>query len=276
MYIVEAFILRVTCPTPITDEIEEAELWAIDLWLSALRTHGQVAGSEFPTVSIPEGYRVFLMLPFEDSLEPRHNSEYVNGGLHWLADAGLHPPQVNMLGPSDTGSAPCGCQEKSWLILQTDHVSLESPLRCGDCYGTVPLYCIPKIADNTRDFHDKMRTWISDFQACDGLQMRCSTGERFGIREISQHDSSLSLRGRWLCQQITQYFGIPCYYFLFRYGGRSYKREKARLCPSCGGEWVLGEELHEQFHFKCDRCCLISEISISVLSEIAVKNRSLP
>ncbi|WP_423825319.1 DUF2310 family Zn-ribbon-containing protein, partial [Salmonella enterica] len=51
------------------------------------------------------------------------------------------------------------------------------------------------------------------------------------------------------------------YYYHYRVGGSSLAQEKARPCPKCGGEWLLDEPLHDIFHFRCEPCRIVSNIS---------------
>ncbi|MBC8135173.1 MAG: DUF2310 family Zn-ribbon-containing protein [Fibrella sp.] len=92
--------------------------------------------------------------------------------------------------------------------------------------------------------------------------MGCKTGERFGLGEMSSPDSSLTKRGRELCEQITHRTNTPTYY-LFRHHGRSQKRERERRCPICNGDWLLPEPLFERFDFRCDDCRLLSNIALT-------------
>lgn len=89
-------------------------------------------------------------------------------------------------------------------------------------------------------------------------------GGRFGIFQLSKHESSLSKRGRDICDRLTFTTGIPTYYYLLKLSGRGLKAEQNRKCPSCNGEWLLEEVLHGVFDFKCDNCRLLSNIAWSV------------
>jgi predicted nucleic acid-binding Zn ribbon protein len=151
-----------------------------------------------------------------------------------------------------------------FFILYTNYLSLESPIRCGDCFGIFPLYRIPATKD---DEYTDILTWESDYKACDTLQMNCSTGERFGISQLSRCDSSLSKRGIDICICIAVSTGIPAYYYLLKESGRNKRAELNRKCPSCGGEWLLHDSLHKLFDFKCDKCKLLSNIGWSVHSK---------
>lgn len=256
MYIVE---VRFAGKEELDDDFEIFSL-LLDCW----RTNGQILGREFPIAFIDGVYRTFLMIPEQDALDHNHNSYYVSWSFERLKNAGLDAPSVHILSEDAESSGSCSCSSQTSLILYTTLVTLESCLRCGDCFNPVPLYKIPQCCFVSHsELHDKIMSWQSDYQACDTLQMNCSTGERFGLREMGQLDSSLSKRGRELCSVISQALNTPTYYYLHRYRGKSDKQERARLCPSCGGEWLLEEKLHDKFDFKCDNCKLLSNVAFS-------------
>ncbi len=100
-----------------------------------------------------------------------------------------------------------------------------------------------------------------DWEACDQLQMNGSIAEHAALHEIGEVGSRLYRRGSDLAKRLEVLTGIPTYYYLYRVGGVSAAEEKARPCPSCGGEWALAAPLHEIFDFKCDSCRLVSNLS---------------
>lgn len=132
---------------------------------------------------------------------------------------------------------------------------------CGRCFDPVPLYRAPPTYDKSEFYN--VTAWVSDYHACDTLQMNCRTGERFGIREMSEAGSSLSQRGRGLCADIEKGTGKPTYY-LFRYVRRTTReKERARRCPLCGSDWLL-EKPWQIFDFRCEACRLVSTLSPTV------------
>lgn len=135
-------------------------------------------------------------------------------------------------------------------------------LRCDAGSGTVPLYLIPFTETKQGELHDRVIWWASDYQACDRLQMNSRTGVRFGLDQISKLDSSLSVRGREICGFISEAMGIPVYYYLFRFHCRSMAKERERKCPGCGGHWLLEEQIHDFFDFKCDSCRILSNVAM--------------
>lgn len=240
-------------------DVDEA-LEGVDTLLHALRMNGQALGREFPVARQGDEYHVYLMLPQPDSLEEAHRNKWVASAYERLSRLDLQSCSVRLLGDEPEAAEPCDCDSRCSLILYTTCILLESSLRCGDCFGSVPLYAVPATVDD--GFHDLI-SWQSDYRACDRLQMNCATGERFGLREMGRHDSSLSQRGRAICRTLEASLGIPVYYYLHRYRGKGARYERERRCPSCGGEWLLDEKLHNLFDFQCRPCRLLSNIAFA-------------
>jgi predicted nucleic acid-binding Zn ribbon protein len=249
-------------------ELDDDEL--IDILVSSWRHNGQVLGREHPTaltVGVPTGgnrtYRLFLMVPSADALDSKYDCEYVASAKEKLVAAGFEIPKIQIYG-FDRLTEPCKCNRHSY-ILYTNYVRLESCLCCGECFKPVPLYQIPWQASTPQKgaLHDRIMCWQSNYQSCDRLQMNCVVGERFGLREMSRYDSALSKQGIEICRDLTSILKTPTYYYLYRYRGRTKVKELQRLCPSCDGEWLLSSPLH-RFDFKCDRCLLLSNITMSL------------
>jgi len=172
---------------------------------------------------------------------------------------GRAPPMVEIKGEESEAVRPCACESRKNLVLITDFVSSESPVKCLDCYGVVPLYRLPNFAHI-----EGLLFWQGDYKACDTLQIGCTTGERFALREMDRADSTLSRNGRDLCKTIEESSGIPTYYYLHKYYGRSHAQEWKRRCPSCVGPWLMPKRIEPIFDFRCDRCRLLSNIAFSL------------
>jgi len=239
------------------DKVVDAAMGLLGTW----HKNGQVVGDSWPAVTESKKLRFVVSIPEADSLDPRHANEWVARAHDDLIEAGLGRPEIAVLGPDPASSQPCDCGNRSSLILFTHYMSLEPPLWCGDCFAPVPLYQIPSISGG--EYLDILQ-WEADYKACDTLQMHCTTGERFGERQLGSHDSSLSSNGLAICEAISKSTGLPTYYYLLKIRGRSKKQELARKCPSCGEAWLLTEPLHDLFEFKCDRCFLLSNLACNV------------
>lgn len=250
------FIAQITIQSK-SEEVLDCFYELLGVW----RRNGQLLNEEFPITRGTNFYRAFLMVPESDSLDGKYDCANVQFSRQKIEE--LSSIDVEILGEVPESAIACNCKKRSSFILFTTFLSNESPLHCGDCFGVVPLYSLCKNRAANSKAIDGVRSWQVDYQACDTLQMGCSTGEKFGIREMSQFDSSLSKRGRKICEAIEKATQTPTFYYLFRYHGRSEKRERERKCPSCGGDWRLAETLHDKFDFKCEDCRLLSNLAFS-------------
>jgi len=243
----------------------EADPDEINNFLSILRQNGQVLSGEFQTARVGQLLKTYVLTPEADALNRSHDNKWAKKARAHLAQKGLTHFKVKVLGEDPTSLNIDGCASPSEYILFTNYLTMESPLRCGECFGPVPLYRLHQtypVPDDGEYYSIKL--WEYDYQACDTLQMNCRTGERFGIREMSEPDSSLSRRGRELCADIERGTGKPVYYYLFRYVSRTtLEKERARRCPVCGGAWLLEGPWH-LFDFKCEACRLVSTLSQTV------------
>jgi predicted nucleic acid-binding Zn ribbon protein len=222
--------------------------------------NGQICGREWPIVPACNGYSTVALSPDRDSLEPGFNSSYVTAAIARTKAEGLQMAW-QVLGEDPESSPECSCTSPSGYALFTSYVSLESPIRCMDCFRPVALYRMKPMASG--EFYELI-SWQSDYQSCDSLQMNCRVLERETTREMSNIDSSLTTGGRAHCATLAASSGRPFYYYLYRDHGRSHCAELARRCPGCGGEWHLATRLHSLFDFKRDHCRLLSNVAFDV------------
>lgn len=228
--------------------------------LGALRMNGQICGQEWPMAITDAGCQCTVLVPNYDSLKPLYHNQYVNRALAQLKITQIDGPQINIRGRDIDGVEVCQCENPSCYILFTNYVLLAPPIRCGDCFQSIPLYTLPQ---TEQDEYYNIICWQSDYQACDTLQMNCNVLDRAATRELSRLDSRLTQAGLEICRELEGLTGKATYYYLYRYGGRSRKQELERLCPSCGGKWLLETPWHK-FDFKCENCYLVSNIAWDV------------
>ncbi|WP_133406495.1 Zn-ribbon-containing protein [Parashewanella tropica] len=253
MYVIE---LRFECFDNTTISIAEK---AINNYLEALRANGQVLGREF-AVAFNEGeFRCRLLVPEKSSLSQRHNSPWVKDALEGLTEAKILAPREKFIG-QDINSETSTTEIPSWQLLYTSYVHMCSPLRSGDTLQPIPLYQIPSTFNGD---HKQVIRWQTEWQACDEIQMAAATKAEFASAyEIGDVDSDLCRRGWGIRGRIEYLTKIPTYYYLYRVGGTSLKEEKNRPCPRCGShDWKLDEPLLDMFHFRCEKCRIVSNIS---------------
>jgi predicted nucleic acid-binding Zn ribbon protein len=238
----------------------------IQSYLAALHQNGQILGDS-PTAKIRGGYLVFVGVPRGDATDARHGNRWVRQTAARLRDDGLRPPEIRLLGHEPDTPEACRCRRRRSLILFTNFLSDESPVRCGACFGPVPLFTLPRMGD-AADYSDILR-WQSAYQAMDTLHIGSGPGERFAHRQMSDVRSALSRDGREVGEQIEKKTGRPVYYYLMKHYGVSDRLERRRRCPLCKGAWLLGKPQHGIFDFRCDRCRLLSNVAFDVRSSSA-------
>lgn len=227
--------------------------------VEAWRFNGQILGREFPVILGEGTFYVRAVCPEEDSLHPKNHSDFVNYCVNNLSEAKLLSPKIRILG-QDINSEQCAESERpSWQVLYTTYVHTCSPLRSGETLLPIPLY---RNEPTLNGDHKAVIKWQTEWQACDEIQMAggCKA-EHATLRELTDISSDLFRRGWDISKRIEYVTKIPTYYYLYRVGGESLAKEKERKCPKCNGEWLLEKPLHDIFHFKCDSCRIISNIS---------------
>jgi predicted nucleic acid-binding Zn ribbon protein len=197
-----------------------------------------------------------VMTPAPDALNDRYSNRYTRQGIAKLEQLCASKLAIEYLGAVED-PAYCNCPQSASYILMAYYRSV-SPIACGSCGCIKPLYLLPKVHD---DGYWTIRGWEKIYQACMILDIQCGTGERWAIGQQCHHDSALSRQGRDLCRQIAELSGIPTYYFLPNYRKISAHRDRARLCPQCGGDWLLTQRELPRLDFRCDRCGLVSDLS---------------
>jgi predicted nucleic acid-binding Zn ribbon protein len=239
----------------------DAQAEAFDLLLGSYRLDGHILGGELMTIAREQRFECYAFIPAHDAFDPKLTGEWVHKRLEGLHSVHLSFPELIEIGCDPSEGEGCTCSEPPSLILFTTYLRIQSPVRCGGCFHSVPLYRLPRFKSGE---HSEAITWADDYKACDSLFMNSGAGERFGYRQMSMLTSGLSQQGLRICTHYEQGTGKAAYYYLHRYYGRSVKREKERRCPGCGGEWRLATRWHDFFDFRCDKCRLVSCYSSAI------------
>ena len=216
----------------------EAVSEAVDALVIALQRSGQILGEEWPVAATRTMVRIFVSIPERTSLQRKHDNKWVAERKAALAKVGLSKPTCTVLGFEPETLSPCSCDAPSAFVLFTHFISMESPLRCADCFCPVPLYRITPTSDVGA--YEDVDFWRHTYQRCDDLQMGCTVGERYCTRQMSQLDSDLSKLGLDCCRRIAKATGKPCYYYLYRWHGRSRKRGIPAALPLLRRHLVSG------------------------------------
>ncbi|MGC7589840.1 Zn-ribbon-containing protein [Bisgaard Taxon 46] len=256
MYLIEIFF-RYT-PT----DTEQNPTYSLNQIIDQWRYNGQIIGREIPLYFADqedmEGFAIRVICPEQHSLLPECNNQEVDNALAKAEKCGLFLDSFQVVADDLNSDTTCEADKPTWQVLYTTYLQSCSPLHSGDDLAPIPLY---KPLKNIPHLSMDVIKWQENWQACDQLQMNGSVLEQQTLAEISNVDSTLSKHGRYLAQEIERQTGVPTYYYLYRIGGESFETEQKRCCPNCGGNWVLKSPIFDLFHFKCDDCRLVSNLS---------------
>lgn len=227
--------------------------------LNQWRLNGQVIGREMGVThhqwETHSEFQVRVALPEQDSLLPKWHNQWVNEALLQAQESQVTFESFELLG-RDYQAEETSQQAATFQIVYTTHLDSCSPIYNGVDFCPIPLYRF----GFAPELNEQLVKWQENWQACDQLQMNGEALEQQALAELSEVDSSLSQKGRALAQAVESSTKIATYYYLYRLGDDP-EVEHHRRCPLCQQPWRLAEPLHQIFHFKCDACRLVSNLS---------------
>ena len=231
---------------------------AVNSVLCTWRENGQILGTAWPLVATKNSLTAFVTLPEETSLASERANSMVTKATESLDRTGARLT-TTLIGPEADLELACSCKTRTWQLLLTTYLDASSPLKCGDCLRSVPLYRIPLMRGG---YYWDILAWQADYRATDHLQMG-GCGEKWAEEQLVGLSSDLTVVGRRLRGEIENLTGIPTYYHLLCAVSPNAETESRRKCPSCEGEWRLGSALHDQIDYRCESCRLTSNAADS-------------
>jgi predicted nucleic acid-binding Zn ribbon protein len=235
--------------------IDENELWHA-FWsvLASMRHNGQLVGRAMSPYKHNGKMMATIVTAAEDALQENNHNSYVKKNIAELENLCGNHLEIKFVGTGEGQETEiCTCKKSRHYLLRD--FDTYSPIQCGTCYKSVPLYKLPKIKD---DGYEPITSFMSNVYACFLLDIGCAVGEKWAIKQRSIPTTELGKQGISIAKLITEKTKVPCYYYLHNYAKRSVNIDNARPCPSCGGEWALKKEMHHWVWFKCDKCMLMS------------------
>jgi len=228
------------------------------LLMSFYRNNGQIQG-KLESQYINNNKIVCLPFSLEkNSLNKKFNNFYVNQQSKKIEALCNSILTFKTVGKSyDNYKTPCNCNKPDFYILITNYISIASPLTCGTCNKSVPLYRLPIYYDYG---YMPILSWETNYISCDSLQMNCEVGERWALNQMQEITSQLSKQGLEICKKIEELTLIPTFYYLHNYK-KLREDQLSKPCPGCNNKWELKNQLHNFYDFKCDKCKIISIIS---------------
>lgn len=225
-------------------------------YLASLLKNGQIYG-EYLFAWSAGNLIAYTHVARPDSLDERHHSEWARSARDSVVEAFGRAPKCNVL-DDDVPRRFRSWKRSASLYLFTHAFDDASPVCCGDTGTPIPLYLLP-IDQQTREH---VYFWARAYNHHDNIWLESRALEIAAYRQLADPTSELSVTGRELCAEVERATGKPTFYFMHRYWGRKVG-EATRPCPLCGGTWhsdanFPGGQPFHQFHFRCNRCRLVS------------------
>jgi len=227
-------------------------------YLSLLYRSRQIINEEWQYESIPNGVSVNLYCMEKDAYDDKNATKYTINSKNRLSRELNCRLEFQYAGIAPEFGVTTIPTKPVFFILRP---RVFSPLVDGLTLNQIPLYKIP-YTNHDGISYDNINFWENNYTRIEGLWYNGSISERWMQRQLQHHKSTLNQQGIECCQKIEAVTGIPSYYFLFSYRAWGQKKERARTCPNCGGDWLIeGSTFNDFYAFKCDNCRLVSEIS---------------
>ena len=196
------------------------------IWESfnALRKNGQVY-ENFQVVGEEGAYAVYVIMPGADALDLGFCTEESVEIVKKLA--AIFSLKIISLGEAVTCEGSCECAASCWYMLYSDLATEESPVVCGDCGKSVPLYKLPAVLD--KEGQSNFLNWQDQFKSLQKLDVYNYTSD-FTTAEIYTPTSRINKMGRALCRALEKAKSVPVFYHLE-------VKKAGDVCPICGREW---------------------------------------
>lgn len=215
-------------------------------YMGVLYKNGQVMYN-YEVVKEETSYCVYCKFPEKTSLNKENNNRYVNEYYNKIKE--IFKDELKYIGDDIEEDNICSCESTSWYMLYASYLEGETPIVCGDCGKSVPLYRLPKIMRQEEYLQELY--WQRDYQNIDSLYIS-GLSDRFTYRQMNNPDSQLSKNGREICSEFEKVLKKPFYYYLANF------KENLQKCPICGEAWEKNEK-PKIVDFKCYNCRLVTD-----------------
>jgi predicted nucleic acid-binding Zn ribbon protein len=241
-----------------TKKVDEEMLFGLfDGLHSALRENGQVNGRERRIYAHKGKMHTIFFTVTKSALSSKYHSQDVIDFIEKIEKLCKEPLETKYNGRyEDEKDSICKCKKEKRKYLVLYYFNDSSPVICSSCDKAIPIYTLPKIHHSVNYW--ELVGWLNNYNACVILDVNCSVGERWAIKQQCDYKSELSKEGRAVAAKIAEVTGTPTYYFLPNFSKTPPKKDQTRPCPSCGGDWHLDAPIHGYFRHRCDKCLLMS------------------
>lgn len=215
-------------------------------YFGALYKNGQILYN-YEFIKENGKFCVYCKLLEKTSINKENNNKYVNEFYRSIVE--IFDYKVEYVGEDIEKDSICNCKTPSWYMLYTSYLDEESPIICGDCGKSVPLYKLPKIMGQEEYFQELY--WQRDYQNIDSLYVSCLS-DRFTYKQMTNPNSQLSRNGRKICYEFEKKINIPFYYYIANY------KKNLIKCPICNQPWEHCNNTNI-VDLRCNKCRLVTD-----------------
>lgn len=235
------------------DELNENEIERMEYLLWSLYHNGQIQ-DYWDVVKTGDNLTVFITQVDIDSLDEKYDGEYVKKNKKELEP--VFDISYKTIGTHFYAEKICSCKNPSFYILYTANNHFGSPVICGDCGNSIPMYKLPLRKPDKNgggDYFFEM-DWEIAWKEVESLWY-AGLADKWTERQIINPKSALAKWGReWICKDFEKVTEKKFYYFLFD-ANCGNKFDLQAKCPECGKNWRKQKIKEEEWSF-CDDCRL--------------------
>ena len=169
------------------------------------RNNGQIQDSSINHIFINGENKVICtaITIAKDALNKKFNSEAISSNIKKIEQLFNTKLEYQLIGEALVNKEEqCKCKKSEFYILYTNFLAIGSPIMCGTCFNDVPLYKLPKYDAYG---YTPILSWESNYKSCDTLQINCSVGEVWAMKQMWQHNSPLSKQGIDICKKLIYF-----------------------------------------------------------------------
>ncbi len=222
---------------------------AFNAYTTALELNGQILRRHRSYTSIGNEFQLRVVAPEKTTFDDANENINVTSARERFEAAYGESVVWNCIGENKNVTGSCECKKSDYYILKGNMKDTVSPVLCGNCGNSVPLYRLPR--NYSREEYYDILEWQRAYNDLNDL-FKQGLDERYAYEMLNKANSSLNVEGRRIAKALNEKTGVPVYYHMFKYYGKN-KNE----CPICGEEWKNNDEEYN-VDYICHRCRLVA------------------
>lgn len=220
-----------------------------NVYTTALELNGQILRRHKSYTCVGDLYELRVVAPESNTFDLVNENFNVKNARERFEAVYGESVNWNCIGENRNVTGSCICKKSEYYILKGNMKDTVSPVICGRCGNSVPLYRLPR--NYSREEYYDILEWQRAYNDLNDL-FKQGLDERYAYEMLNKANSSLNVEGRRIAKALNEKTGVPVYYHIFKYYGKN-KSE----CPICGEQWNNNDDEYN-VDYICHRCRLVS------------------